>query len=491
MPDEILRIQNLTKKKHNYPVLNHFSMDLFAGEILTIVGPDNSAKEMLAQILSGTQKPDFGRLFLMGIESPFYSAKTARENRIFLIDRMPVLINGLNIAENIYISSGSVRGLFWRREQAVAFTRILFEEFSVSLSPEGSVQSLSVFERYILGLLSAFVRGASVIVIDHILRFCSEKEYENLFCLLDSLKYKGTSMILIDSYRPSLIQKSDRILVIRNGKNAGCFYRDESLTEKLVEGLIGEGIYRPEMKPCIHAEQEKRFEADHIITERIQTPLCLSARKGEIIGLTGEEYDKISEIMYTFAGFRRIFSGKFLLDQKPLRSKNVPETVKNGIWLLPHDWETAVLFPNMTVKDNICIMNFSRASTLGFINERLRSYSAKQVMTHAGIPEKYSDTKVKNLPLEYRQNLLMSKILHSRLKVLLLDNPFFYYDADQEKEIGQFLSEASQKGMSVILFSAHIQRLSDFCDRVYFYEEDKGLREIQHTPSARTQTPAF
>ena len=75
MPDEILRIQNLTKKKHNYPVLKHFSLDLFAGEILTIVGPDNSAKEMLAQILSGTQKPDLGRLFLMGTENSFLLRK--------------------------------------------------------------------------------------------------------------------------------------------------------------------------------------------------------------------------------------------------------------------------------------------------------------------------------------------------------------------------------------------------------------------------------
>ena len=80
------------------------------------------------------------------------------------------------------------------------------------------------------------------------------------------------------------------------------------------------------------------------------------ARKGEIIGFSGAKYHELSGLMSTLTGQTRLLTGKILLHQKTLRLKSMHHALKEGIWMLPHNWESTALFPDMTIKDNICMM---------------------------------------------------------------------------------------------------------------------------------------
>ena len=345
----------------------------------------------------------------------------------------------------------------------------MFAEFEINIDPFNLVKNLSLFEKHMMGFISAYVHGAKVILADHIFSSCNTEESELLFSLLYRLKEKGISMILIDSCHPMLIQKSDRITIMKNGKNMGSFYKEE-ISEKLVEKLTGKEDSVSDNFPLRYQNTAPVFQAEQITGALLNTPISFSARKGEIIGFSGSSYYELSGLMSLLTGQSRLLTGKIILYQKSLRLKNMHHALKEGIWMLPHNWESTALFPDMTIKDNICMMYFNRISTLNFINERLRNYSACEVLHCAGLPEKYLNMKMRELSPEHQQKLLITKLLHSRLKVLLLDEPFLYHDAVKKRELGIFLSKLSSQGVIVLIFTGNTQRLADFCDHIYLID---------------------
>lgn len=469
MPNQILRTYKLTKKINDCIILDNLSIDLFENEILSLIAPYHSGEEILPMIFSGLTRADSGKIFFYEKEIKITSRKSAQENKIFTIEKQPCLITGLSAAENICIASNLTKGLFYKKEQAVSFVCDLFTEFEITIDPFDFVKNLSLFEKHIIGFLSAYVHGAKVILADHVFSFYEKEECRLLFSLLYKLKKKGISMILIDSYHPMLIHKSDRIMIMKNGKNMGSFYKEE-ISEKLIQGLAGKEDSVPDNFSLKHQNTEPIFQADQITSAVLKTPVSFCARKGEIIGFSGAKYHELSGLMSTLTGQTRLLTGKILLHQKSLRLKNMHHALKEGIWMLPHNWESTALFPDMTIKDNICMMYLNRISTLNFINERLRNYSARQVLNCAGISEKYLNMKMRELSPEHQQKLLITKLLHSRLKVLLLDEPFLYHDAVKKRELGLFLSKLSGQGAIVLIFTSNAQRLADFCDHIYLID---------------------
>lgn len=466
MPNQILRTYKLTKKINDCVILDNLCIDLFENEILSLIAPYHSGEEILPLIFSGCAKADSGKIFFFEKEIKITSRKSAQENKIFTIDKNPCLVTGLSVAENICIASNLTRGLFYKKEQAASYVCGLFAEFKLNIDPFDSVKNLSVFEKHMIGFISAYVHGAKVIFADHIFSFYNKEESELLFSLLYRLKEKGISIILIESYHPMLIHKSDRIMIMKNGKNMGSFYKEE-ISEKLIQGLTGKEDSIPDNFPLRHQNTAPIFQADQITSTLLKTPVSFCAREGEIIGFSGAKYCELSSLISTLTGQSRLLTGKIILHQKSLKLKSIHHALKEGIWMLSHNWESTALFPDMTIKDNICMMYFNRISTLNFINERLRNYSARQVMRCAGIPETYLNMKMRELSPEHQQKLLTAKLLHSRLKVLLLDEPFLYHDAAKKRELGLFLSQLSRQGVIVLIFTSNPQRLADFCDHIY------------------------
>ncbi len=466
MPNQILRTYKLTKKINDCVILDNLCIDLFENEILSLIAPYHSGEEILPLIFSGCAKADFGKIFFYEKEIKITSRKSAQENKIFTIDKQPCLVTGLSVAENICIASRLTKGLFYKKEQAASFVCDLFAEFEIKLDPFDFVKNLSLFEKHIIAFISAYVHDAKVILADHVFSFYEKEESELLFSLLYRLKEKGISIILIDSYHPILIHKSDRIMIMKNGKNMGSYYKEE-ISEKLIQGLTSKEESVPDNFSLKNQNAEPIFQADQVTCAHLKTSVSFCARKGEIIGFSGAEYDELSGLMYALTGQTRLLTGKILLHQKSLKLKNMHHALKEGIWMLPHNWESTALFPDMTIKDNICMMYFNRISTFNFINERLRNYSARQVLHSAGIPETYLNMKMRELSPKHQQKLLTATLLHSRLKVLLLDEPFLYHDAAKQRELADFLSRLSGQGVIVLIFTSNAQRLADFCDHIY------------------------
>ena len=95
--------------------------------------------------------------------------------------------------------------------------------------------------------------------------------------------------------------------------------------------------------------------------------------------------------------------------------------------------------------------------------------SPKEYPDRAGYHAAFME-KMRELSPEHQQKLLITKLLHNRLKVLLLDEPFLYHDAVKKRELGLFLSKLSGQGVIVLIFTSNAQRLADFCDHIYLID---------------------
>src|SRR5436309_14586184 len=110
----LLAMRGITKRFPGVVALKDVSLELRAGEILSLMGENGAGKSTLMKILGGAYPPDEGELLIDGQPVPLRGVKDARRHGIVLIHQELMLAPNLDIAGNIFLGN-EVRGVLDRK----------------------------------------------------------------------------------------------------------------------------------------------------------------------------------------------------------------------------------------------------------------------------------------------------------------------------------------------------------------------------------------
>ena len=441
------------------------------GEIHSLLGENGAGKSTLMKILYGMTPPTAGEVRVFGKPVAITRPAQAIALGIGMVHQHFMLTPVMTVAENVVIGSEPVRGVFLDRKKAEAQVAAMIDEYNFHISATAKVETLSVGEQQRVEILKALYRGADLLILDEPTAVLTPQEVEDLFRVMRQLKAAGKSIIIITHKLKETMEIADRVSVLRQGKmiESGVPVAGTTMNE-LAQMMVGRDV---ELSVTRRAEQvgEENFSVRGLsLTERgvpILRDVCLSLRKGEILGIAGIEGNGQTELIEVLTGLRRPDHMELFKDGKPL-SGNAAAFLAAGVGHVPEDRMTRGLVLEMSIEDNL-ILGYHRRPAFARRGLRLASAIrrfAEQERTEFAIKAPNVQERCSALSGGNQQKVVIARVFSENPDVIIVAQPTRGVDVGAMEYIHHRLLDLRDGGKSILLISADLDEVRSLSDRL-------------------------
>lgn len=213
----MLHAEKLTKKYGDLEVLKGVSLDIQAGEVVSIVGSSGAGKTTLLQLLGTLENPDSGNLLINGINPFQLSSKKLAEFRntsIGFIFQFHQLLPEFSAIENAVLPA-----LIYGKSQAESKKNAmeLFELLGLTHRADHKPNELSGGEQQRVAVARALINSPKVIFADEPSGNLDSQNSEELHKLFFDLRDRFNQTFVIVTHNESLANMADRKLVMKDG----------------------------------------------------------------------------------------------------------------------------------------------------------------------------------------------------------------------------------------------------------------------------------
>jgi ribose transport system ATP-binding protein len=469
-----LEMKSITRRFPGVTALDSVDLEVAQGEIVALIGENGAGKSTLMKILGGIHQPDAGTISISGRPVVIPSVRDAIELGIAFIHQELNLLDNLDVAGNVFLGREPTRGGLLRlidRKKMQSDTRVYLERLAISLSPADPVRGLSIAQRQMVEIAKALSLDARILIMDEPTSSLTLTETNRLLSVAAELKSHGVSIIYI-SHRMSEIQEiADRVVVLRDGKNAGQLDRPEISHARMVSMMVGrdlEQLYAPggdqESKVC--------FEVNDLRTKRY--PGCsvsFSLSQGEILCFAGLVGAGRSEMAQAIFGVDGRTQGNFTLSGLPIDISAPSDAIAHGIYLVPEDRRRCGLVLGMTIRENITLPALQRYSHAGLLSPAAERRAASDIFARLRVKAPSIEAKVANLSGGNQQKVVLAKWLSLGPKVLIFDEPTRGIDVGAKAEIYHLMRELASTGVAIMVISSDMEEVLGIGDRVAVMHE--------------------
>jgi fructose transport system ATP-binding protein len=225
----VLSAKRLVKTYGHVVGLDGVSLDLYAGEVLAIIGDNGAGKTTLIKCLTGAEIPDEGEIQLDGKPVHFRRPQDAREAGIETVYQSLAVSPALDVAANMYLGRELRRpGILGSTFRMLDFktmrknARAELTELGISTLQDVTVpiENLSGGQRQAVAVARAAAFGSKVVVLDEPTAALGVRESNQVLELIKRLRERGVPVILISHNMPHVFAVADRIHIQRLGKRA-------------------------------------------------------------------------------------------------------------------------------------------------------------------------------------------------------------------------------------------------------------------------------
>ena len=466
----------ISKRFPGVTALDTVDLDIARGEVVALVGENGAGKSTLMKILAGIHQPDSGTIQMDGRPVVIRSPREAAQQGIGIIHQELEIIDSLDVAANVYLGReptcfGPLRLIDRRRIEAD--TEAVLARLDLRLSPRTLLRDLSTAHKQMVEIARAISLNANVLIMDEPTSSLTLAETEQLFKVVKDLRKEGVSIIYISHRLSEVKELADRVVVLRDGKNAGTLSRDEISHDRMVRLMVGRDLQNFYTHHESSAE-DVCFEVKEIRTRRY--PKCdvsLAVRRGEILGLAGLVGAGRSELAAAIFGVDRPLSGSVAIDGETIPIQSPRDAIRRGIYLIPEDRRNCGLITEMTVRENITLPALDRYSAAGLIQHVSEDAIARKMCDELKIKTPSVETTVSNLSGGNQQKVVLAKWLSLGPKVILFDEPTRGIDVGAKAEIYQLMRRLADQGVAILMISSDMEEILGNSDRVAVMHEGR------------------
>jgi ribose transport system ATP-binding protein len=284
-------------------------------------------------------------------------------------------------------------------------------------------------------IAKALSQNARILVLDEPTSSLTASETARLLATVRDLRSQGVSVIYISHRLGEISQIADRVVGLRDGKNAGELPRDQITQEKMVRLMIGRDL-RSFYVPPSGAKPVSRLEASNVRTAAWPAEtVSFNAASGEILGFAGLVGAGRSELAETIFGVRPMLEGHVTLDGQPLHIRHASDAIAAGIFLVPEDRRKTGLVTSMTIRENITLPGLWNYTRAALIQKKEETKAAVRQVDSMRIRTPGVEARVMNLSGGNQQKVVLGKWLALEPKVLIVDEPTRGIDVGAKAEI--------------------------------------------------------
>jgi ribose transport system ATP-binding protein len=385
------------------------------------------------------------------------------------------VVDGLTVAENIFLGNEVSVGGFTQRTAAHARTREMLKRLGHSnISPNTEVEELSAAGKQVVSMARALSHDAKLIIMDEPSAVLDSEEVANLFRVVKDLAANGIAVIYISHRLEEIRQIGDRLTVLKDGKTVATGLRvSETPTSRviaLMTGHAGTLDFPPRSSASLG---ETVLSVRDLALDGVFADVSFDVRAGEIVGLAGLVGSGRSEILETIYGARRATSGQVLVSGVTIAKGNVAAGVRHGMGFCPEERKTQGLLMEESVGRNITLSIFARLARLGFVDDAAELAVAREQVVKLGIVPTNPEREARTLSGGNQQKILLGRWLAHGTKVLFLDEPTRGVDVGARAEAYQLIRELAASGVALVIVSSELEEVLGLADRVLVIAEGR------------------
>lgn len=243
--DPVLRVTNLVKRFGGLTAVDDVSFDIFAGEVIGLVGDNGAGKSTLIKMISGVYRPDGGHIHLSGREITLASPMQARDLGIETIYQDLALCENLDAPVNIFLGREPTRrllGLFKQvdRSHMLSESNKVLDRLDIKIpNLRRPIRQMSGGQRQAVAIARAVYWNAHLVIMDEPTAALGVPEQRKVHELVRTLREQGVPVIIISHNLQDVFATADRIIVMRRGKKVGDLLAKDTDGDELVSLMVG------------------------------------------------------------------------------------------------------------------------------------------------------------------------------------------------------------------------------------------------------------
>jgi ribose transport system ATP-binding protein len=468
----LLEMRGICKRFSGVVALDNVSLTVGQGEVVALCGENGAGKSTLMKILGGVHQPDAGEIIVDGRPTKIPGVSDAIKLGIAFIHQELNVLGNLDVAGNVFLGREPRNALGLVNSKKIhADAEPFVRRLGLDVSTRTKLDHLSIAQQQMVEIAKALSLNARLIIMDEPTSSLTLAETTRLLELVCDLSRQGVSVIYISHRLAEVEHCADRVVVLRDGKNAGELGPDEATHDKVVNLMVGREI----KNYYVHSDAPKTpgfFKVRNASSALYpRKTVSFDAARGEILGIAGLVGAGRSEIARTIAGMDHCPAKKITLDGKALRIASPRDAIEHGIYLVPENRRTEGLVVEMSVRENVSLPSLKSFSRFGMISRKRERDVARRQVDSLRIKTPNVEARVINLSGGNQQKVVLGKWLAMDPRVMIFDEPTRGIDVGARAEIYRFMRDLAVRGAVILVISSDMEEILNISDRIAVMHE--------------------
>jgi len=479
----------ITKEYRGIPAVKAVDFTLARGEVHALLGENGAGKSTLTKMMAGVVHPTSGELIVDGRPVTYANPAEALRAGIVMVFQETSLVPSMTVAQNLYLGEekffNRLRGLYIAAQQ-------FLQSLNFGVDPWATVATLGAAKKQMVEIARAVRQNARVIIFDEPTASLTPEEKHHFFALVERLKSRGVSIVLISHALEEALKYCDRITVLRDGEHVLTDLAANLDREGIIRAMVGrdlkDALYRRD-GASPRPPGRKVLSVQNLSMGQAVRNTSFTIYAGQVTGVFGLIGSGRTETAKIVAGvLKRDFfhGGEVRLGDRPVRYRVPREAVLDGICYVTEDRKVEGFFETMSIAENLQMGELAAPAARGFVlrmaeMQGLADEWTKRLAIRAGDVQ----ARVIELSGGNQQKVVIAKSLVQKPGIVIFDEPTRGVDVGAIAEIHGLINRLADEGLAVIVISSYLPEILNLSDRILVSQRGRIVEEF--TPERATE----
>ncbi|MEA2380900.1 MAG: ral nucleoside transport system ATP-binding protein [Solirubrobacteraceae bacterium] len=483
--ERALELRGITKRFGRIVANDGVDFDLRAGEVHALLGENGAGKSTLMSILYGLYRPDEGEVLVDGRPVTIESPRAAIDLGIGMVHQHFMLIPVMTVAENIVLADEPrTRGGLLDVHAAAARVRELSDRFGLAVSPDATIEDVSVGQQQRVEILRALYRDAKILVLDEPTAVLTAQETQDLFAVLRALRDDGKAIVFISHKLGEVLDIADRVTVLRRGKRIDTVPTEGATEASLARLMVGRDVLlRVDKAPLERREPILEVRNLRVRDDRdlpAVRGVDLTVHAGEVVALAGVEGNGQSELVEALTGLRHVDQGAILVEGRDRTGAGARAMVAAGVSHIAEDRHRRGLVLNFSIAENLALREYRtpKMSRFGWLSSRRMIAAARSLIREFDVRGGEPQTLAAALSGGNQQKVVIAREIAANPRVLVAAQPTRGLDVGAIEFVHRRLVAEREAGRGILLMSLESEEVRSLADRILVIYEGRIVGEF-------------
>jgi general nucleoside transport system ATP-binding protein len=478
-----MRMEGITKRFPGVLANDRISLDCRKSEVLGLLGENGAGKTTLMNILYGLYQPDSGQIFINGEQVKVESPAKAIRLGIGMVHQHFMLVEALTAVENVILGIPSRHAPVLELAPARSRLLNLCDEYGLHVDPSTEVWRMPVGKQQWLEILKALYRNAKLLVLDEPTSVLTPDEGEQLFRAIRTLTQEGRSVIFISHKLSEVLEITNRITVIRDGRVVGTVPTKEATQLELARMMVGRPVMMERKPRPVALKKEPVLVMENVSANDDRglpalRNFNLTIYSGEIVGVAGVDGNGQRELAECIAGLRKRTGGSIRIQGRDVdRVMDDPSFVG----YIPEDRQKTGLLLDLSVAENLVIKDFWRPTYAkgGVLHYNTIKEHARRMITAYNIRTPSGEVQVRHLSGGNQQKVVVARELNAEPVLDITSQATRGLDLGAVESVHDTLLSERERGAAVLFISTELQEVMSLSDRIIVLFRGDVIGEVE------------